>query len=175
MRSTVYPPREDTYLLKEKVEQMNLKGSKVLELGCGNGAITKALEEAGTELTAVDINRNAVETTKEKLEQPEKHTLKYSDLFENIGSQEFDYIIFNPPYLGGDTGIGDEEKWYVGDENILNRFFEEVDCYLSEKGEAFLVLSDQTPELEKLMSEKSLEIEAENKVWFEKLYVVRYK
>ncbi len=175
MRSTVYPPREDTYLLKEKVEQMDLEGSKVLELGCGNGVITKALEQAGTELTAVDINKNAVETTKEKLEHPEKHEIKYSDLFENIGSQEFDYIFFNPPYLEGETGIGDEEKWHVGDENILNRFFEQVGSYLSDNGQAFLVLSSQTPGLEKLMEEKNLEIEAEKKVWFEKLYVVRYK
>ncbi len=175
MRSSVYPPREDTYLLKEKVESLDLKGLNVLELGCGNGVVTRALEESGANLTAVDINENAVEATRERLENPDKHTVKYSDLFENVENRKFDYIFFNPPYLGGDAGIGDEEKWYVGDENILEKFFDQVENYLSSEGQAYLVLSDRTPGLEELIDEKSLHIDAEKKLWFEKLYVVRYK
>lgn len=174
MRSTVYPPREDTFLLKEKVEELELEDKKILEIGCGNGVVSAAIEAGGAELTAVDINDNALEQTRERLESPEEHVLKNSDLFENVGSR-FDYIFFNPPYLSDDPGMGDEEKWYAGEENIVRQVLEQVDEYLVAGGELIMVVSDRTPELDQLVDSFELEEIGEEKLWFEKLYVVRYK
>jgi len=174
MRSTVYPPREDTYLLEEAVESLDLKGKKVLEIGCGNGIVTRALEDQGADITAVDINKNALEETKERLENPQDHCIKYSDLFSEINSS-YDIVVFNPPYLDGEEEIGDEEKWYVGDDNILERFFSEIDEYLSGRGEVLVVLSDRTPGIDELKQKHELEFQREKKLWFEKLYVGRYK
>lgn len=174
MRSTVYPPREDTFLLKEKVEELDLEDKKVLEIGCGNGVVSAAIEDGGAELTAVDINENALDQTRERLQNPEKHILKNSDLFENVDDR-FDFIFFNPPYLSDEPGVGDEEKWYAGDDNIIRRVLEQVDDYLLEDGELVMVVSDRTPELDELVDEFELEEIAEQKLWFEKLYVVRCK
>ncbi|MFQ3308458.1 MAG: HemK-related putative methylase [Candidatus Nanohaloarchaea archaeon] len=174
MRSTVYPPREDTFLLKHVVEELDLEGKKVLEIGCGNGVVTSAMETGGAEITAVDINENALDQTREQLQNPEKHVLKNSDLFENIEGS-FDYLFFNPPYLSDEPGVGDEEKWYAGDDNIVRKVLEQVDEYLNDEGELFMVLSDRTPELDELVGTFELEEIREEKLWFEKLYVVRYK
>lgn len=174
MRSTVYPPREDTFLLKEKVEQLDLDGKTVLELGCGNGVVSAAIEAGGAELTAVDINDNALDQTRKQLESPDEHVLKNSDLFENVESR-FDYIFFNPPYLSDEPGVGDEEKWYAGEDNIVRQVLEQVDDYLVDGGELVMVVSDRTPELDDLADSFELEEIGEEKLWFEKLYVVRYK
>lgn len=173
MKNTVYPPREDTYLLKETVEELDLDSKKVLEIGCGNGVVTRALEKQGAQITAVDRNENALEATREKLESPEEHILKESDLFSNV-EDEFDLIVFNPPYLPGNPDIGDEEKWFIGEENIVEKTLEEADDYLASDGELLMVISSHTPELEELKERFELEEIREEKLWFEKLYVVRY-
>jgi release factor glutamine methyltransferase len=174
MKNTVYPPREDTYLLKEAVEELDLYGKKVLEIGCGNGVVTRALEQQGAKITAVDRNENALKATREKLESPGDHVLKKSDLFNNI-EDKFDLIVFNPPYLPGNQDIGDEEKWFVGEENIVEKTLEQADEYLASEGELLMVVSSHTPKLEGLKERFELEEIREEKLWFEKLYVVRYK
>lgn len=174
MKSSVYPPQEDTYLLKEVVENLELEGKKVLEIGCGNGEVTYSLEEGGANITAVDINENALDCTREKLENSDKHVIKHSDLFSDVDAQ-FDFIVFNPPYLPGDPELGDEEKWYIGEENIVRRTLEESEDYLNSDGQVLMVVSSHTPELDQLMAEFDLEKIREEKLWFEKLYVARRK
>jgi len=44
-----------------------LKGKRVLEIGCGSGAHARLLAEAGCDLTCVDLTREGVEMTRERL------------------------------------------------------------------------------------------------------------
>ena len=63
MREEVYEPSEDTFLM-EKVLPLNLEGKKVLEIGCGSGFLSVECALRGGKVTAVDINKNALDETK---------------------------------------------------------------------------------------------------------------
>lgn len=45
-----------------------LRGKRVLEIGCGSGAHARLLAESGCDLTCIDITERGVETTKRRLE-----------------------------------------------------------------------------------------------------------
>ncbi|MFB6292223.1 MAG: 50S ribosomal protein L11 methyltransferase, partial [Candidatus Nanohaloarchaea archaeon] len=63
---TVYQPAEDTFLLKEHVEKLELEGEKVLEIGTGSGIIAVTAAEKGAKVVATDVNPDALEAA-EKL------------------------------------------------------------------------------------------------------------
>jgi S-adenosylmethionine-dependent methyltransferase len=75
---------------------LKLNGSSVLEIGCGTGASTQALAEAGCRLTAIDIDRPSLEVASARCTA---HGLSV-DLVEGnatqIGSlgQAFDHVLF---------------------------------------------------------------------------------
>tara|TARA_B100000614_G_scaffold156293_1_gene138329 strand:- start:254 stop:685 length:432 start_codon:yes stop_codon:yes gene_type:complete len=62
---TVYPPREDTNLLHDIVADIAPFGAKkLLEIGCGSGAISIAAAKLGWSVDACDINPYAVAATR---------------------------------------------------------------------------------------------------------------
>ena len=171
---TVYSPAADTHLLASVIEEKNLDGKKCLEIGTGSGFLAEKILENGAEkVTAVDINSEAVEEASERLEDYEKFEVFRSDMFENIEG-EFDFIFFNPPYLPSEASeIGDEEIWSGGEKGIevTEKFLDEVPEYLSEGGEAFFVASSLA-DLEEL---GVFEVVFSEKLWFEKLYVMKFE
>jgi release factor glutamine methyltransferase len=173
---SVYPVREDTLLVKENLEKQSLEGIDFLEVGVGNAEISLTAAERGAEVTAVDINPEAVERARQRFEQEEfKAEVFKSDLFEQV-DREFEFIVFNPPYLKGEEGIGDEEMWRGGETGleVAERFLSEVSGYLSEEGKAWIVLSSQT-DYEKLVENSDLvEVERE-KLWFETVFLFRFE
>lgn len=174
---TVYQPGEDSLLIKEYLEELNLEGKKVLEIGTGSGILALTAAEQGAEVTAVDINTEALERAREEAEERDLDIdFVESDLFGNVESS-FDLIIFNPPYLPREEeDLGDEEIWSGGKKGIevSRKFISRVDSYLGDEGEALLLLSSKA-EYEELVEEYSLEIVEEEKLWFEVLYLARYK
>jgi release factor glutamine methyltransferase len=173
---TVYEPAEDSFLLKNYIQELDLEGKKALDVGTGSGIIGLAMAERGAEVTAIDVNPEAVEETKRKAEEKEIDIeVMESDLFENVEA-EFNLITFNPPYLPGEKGAGDEEIWRGGEKGIelTERFLEEIDKYLHEEGFALLIVSTRA-EYEQLMEEYELEIVDEEDLWFETLLLTRYK
>lgn len=67
---TVYPPREDTDLLHEILNQIKPFGSKrLLEIGSGSGAISIAAAKHGWTVHACDINPYAVAATQRNAQQ----------------------------------------------------------------------------------------------------------
>lgn len=173
---TVYEPAEDSFLLKNYIQGLDLEDKKVLDVGTGSGIIGLTMAERGAAVTAVDINPEAVEVTKRKAEDEELEIdVRESDLFENVNEQ-FDLIVFNPPYLPGEKGAGDEEIWRGGKKGVelTERFLEDIDRYLKEEGFALLIISTRA-EYEQLMDEYDLEVVDEEELWFETLLLIRYK
>ena len=172
---SVYPVREDTLLLKRNIEEQNLEGKSFLEIGVGNAELSVTAAEQGAEVTAVDINPEAVEHAKERFgEAGLDADIFQSDLFEDIEG-EFDFIVFNPPYLSGPEDIGDEEMWRGGETGleIPEKFLDEVSNYLSKDGKAWVVLSSRT-EYELLVEKFDLrEVDSEN-LWFETVFLFEF-
>jgi len=172
---TVYKPSEDTYFLRDFLEEnVELEGKKFLEIGTGNGDIAIHAAEKGAEVTAVDINIEALEQVREKAaDKGLEIGLLESDLFEDVEGKNYDVIVFNPPYLPGDSGIGDEEIWRGGETGVevSEKFLERVEAYLSEEGSFFIVASSLA-EYSLLVEDFDLSILDEEELWFETLYIL---
>jgi release factor glutamine methyltransferase len=173
---TVYEPAEDSFLLKNYISELELDGKKVLDMGTGSGVIALEMAEKGAEVTAVDKNPEAVKKVDRKAgEKKLEIEARESDLFENV-EEKFDLIAFNPPYLPGEKGVGDEEIWRGGEEGteLTERFLENIDPYLTEEGYAVVILSSRADH-ERITEKYGLEILRTEKLWFETLFLARYK
>lgn len=170
---SVYPPREDSYFLKQYLADIELEGKDVLEIGCGSGILSVAMAEKGAEVAAVDINPEAVEATEERAQESDIDVDVFlSDMFEEVEGR-FDLIVFNPPYLPGRKMEGDE-KWRGGEKGVevTERFIDRYHEYLKEDGEALFLLSSRA-DYEELV--EGFEVVESEKLWFEELYIVRGK
>ncbi len=175
---TVYSPGEDSFLLENFLEDLELEGKKVLDMGTGSGIQAIKAAEKGADVTAADINPEALEEARENASEKnveERIDFVESDLFENIEGK-FDLIVFNPPYLPGEEGVGDEEIWRGGEKGIevTERFLSRVEGYLGEEGECLVILSSLA-EYNELVERNGLELVEEEKLWFENLYIARFK
>jgi len=111
---TVYPPKEDTQLIEKCVSEIGLgNGRKLLEIGCGSGAVSISAALSGWEVTACDINPLAVVATKGncKLNGVNINLFEGGIVDENDNylenfcesNPQFDLIIWNLPYLSPPT------------------------------------------------------------------------
>lgn len=171
---TVYKPSEDTYFLKNYLEEnVDLEGRKFLEIGTGNGEIAIYAAKNGAEVQASDINKEALEQLAKKASKKQLDIeITDSDLFQDINGL-FDIIVFNPPYLPGEKGIGDEEIWRGGEKgiNVTERFLKTVEQHLTEEGQVYIIASSLA-NTEKLMNEYDLRKLDEKQLWFETLYLL---
>jgi len=94
----VYEPEDDSYLMLSIPE---VKGN-ILDVGCGTGIVGIHYLEKGNKVTFIDIDPRAAECTKRNLELNKlKGEVIISDLLSSVRG-EFDYCLFNPPYLPSD-------------------------------------------------------------------------
>ncbi|MFB6215986.1 MAG: methyltransferase, partial [Candidatus Aenigmatarchaeota archaeon] len=85
---------------------LDVEGRKCLDIGTGSGILAVTMAKKGAEVVAADINPEALEAARDRADQEDTDIkLVESDLFENI-EEEFDLIVFNPPYLPGEEGVG---------------------------------------------------------------------
>jgi len=86
------------------IEECHIKNDdKVLDLGCGYGAIGVALGKSfDIELTMTDINQRAARLAKINAKQNGvKATVKDGDMYKPVKEKKFDAILTNPPYTAG--------------------------------------------------------------------------
>lgn len=167
----IYEPREDTYLILNEIKKKDLKAKEALEIGTGSGLIAEKMLEKKAEVTASDINTEALNQLPSEIQ-----SIK-SNLFENI-EEKYDLIVFNPPYLPGEEKESDmeaSETWYGGEKGIevTEKFLDKSSKYLKEGGECLIILSSLA-EIDDLIEEYDLDIVNEKKIWFETLYLARY-
>lgn len=174
----VYTPREDSFLVKNYLEDKDLLGKKVLDVGTGSGILALEAARGDGEVTAIDINPEAISYAREEaIEDGLGNRIEFleSDLFENVEGK-FDLIVFNPPYLPGQEGIGNEEIWRGGGKGIevTERFLKKAPNYLADNGEILVVLSSHT-DFSEIKEEYDLKIIGSKKIWFETLYLATSK
>lgn len=122
----VFPPHFtiSTKILLEYIKPLNIKDKNFLELGCGSGIISLFAASKGANVTSSDINQIAIDELKEaSIKNEISVNVVYSDLFENLSDQQFDYIIINPPYYPKAPQNDKERAWFCG-ENF--EYFEKL-------------------------------------------------
>ena len=136
----VYIPSDDTFLLAENLEIK--EGMSVLEIGTGSGLVSMYASLLTDDVTATDINYNALELAEKnfKLNNIDTVKLEFGDMFEPVKDKKFDVILFNTPYLPTDSDdVIDDDLNYAFDgglngRKVIDRFINEVSNHLNDKG-----------------------------------------
>ncbi len=162
----IYEPREDSFIFKRYLEELDLEGKKCLDMGTGSGILAQTMKNEGAEVNAADINPEASD------QLPEGIKFVESDLFENI-EEKYDLIVFNPPYLPGEQEIKGSETWKGGKKGVevTESFLEQAPDYLLEGGKVLTMVSSLADHKE-LIKKHDLDIIQTEKLPFEELYLV---
>jgi biotin-[acetyl-CoA-carboxylase] ligase BirA-like protein len=156
---TVYPPREDTDVLAQVVQQYpHPSGKRFLEIGCGSGAISLFAAQLGFSVTACDINPYAVASSQNSARSnnldidvreggPGPKT--DGEVQQWAGERPHDVIVWNLPYLmpGKNTqhlGPLEEAALLDTDEKgLVNRLLHQIQTsnILAQDGIVYLLVS----------------------------------
>ena len=141
----VFPPQLtfSTKILLDFVHKMDLENKTFLELGCGCGIISLLAAKKGAIVTASDINQAALDyLEKNTLNNHLKVTAVYSDLFQNLENQTFDYIMINPPYYPQTPKNVKEQAWFCGEGfEYFEKLFKQLPNQLSAENHCYMILS----------------------------------
>lgn len=112
VNKNVLIPRFETEELVEQVveytKDLNKDKIKILDLGCGSGAIGLTLKSIlkDSEVTLTDISKEALEVAKLNANNLNFDvTFIESDWFSNVKLEKYDIIVSNPPYIRTDEEI----------------------------------------------------------------------
>ena len=146
----VYPPQHDTSLLSDALLFEPLTAdSRVLDLCCGTGALSVAARRAGAgHVVAVDISRRAqVNTWLNAVVNRKRVDARRGDLTDAVGSELFDLIISNPPYVPAlDDALptaGIARAWDAGKDgrSVLDRIAANAPDHVAPGGTLLLLQS----------------------------------
>lgn len=135
VNKNVLIPRFETEELVEQVveytKDLNKDKIKILDLGCGSGAIGLTLKSIlkDSEVTLVDISKEALEVAKLNANNLNLDvTFIESDWFSNVKLEQYDIIVSNPPYIRTDEEI---EEIVKNNEPSLALYggVDGLDCY----------------------------------------------
>lgn len=149
----------------------------MLDMGTGTGIQALAAAEKAARVLGVDINPEAVELARRnaRLNNIGNVEFRVSNLFENV-SEEFDLIVFNPPYLPTED---EDPSWDGGVDGIdvVNRFLQQAGAHLKPEGRIMLLVSsiNNLDNVREIMDKAGLRsrVVASQKIFFEELYVLR--
>lgn len=135
VNKNVLIPRFETEELVEQVveytKNLNKDKIKILDLGCGSGAIGLTLKSIlkDSEVTLTDISKDALEVAKLNANNLNLDvTFIESDWFSNVKLEKYDIIVSNPPYIRTDEEI---EEIVKNNEPSLALYggVDGLDCY----------------------------------------------
>ena len=166
-------PRFETEILVDEILKLDCKKDKILDIGCGSGAISLALAKnlEKSYIYGIDISKEAIILSKRNKEKLNLQNVFFfeSDIFSNVSEQNFDIIVSNPPYidevemktLEKELSFEPQNALYGGKDGLF--FYREIInnslYFLSEKGVlAFEIGYNQMEIISNLLIEKGFEI-----------------
>ena len=151
----VFPPHLtlSTKILLNYINLLDLKNKTFLELGCGSGIISLLASKKGAKVFSSDINQTAlVYLDKNGSKNNLSVTTIYSDLFDLIDNNSFDYIVINPPYYPKLAKNTKELAWFCGiNFEYFEKLFNQLPKYLFDITNCIMILSEDC-EIEKIKS-----------------------
>ena len=116
--------------------------SDVLDMGTGSGVCAIFAARHARHVVAVDINPAAVRcawinTLLNHLDH--KIEVRHGDLFEPVRGEQFDLILFNPPFVRGAPKDTRDSAWRSSD--IAERYAAGLRAHLKPGGSALVLLS----------------------------------
>jgi len=107
-RRSIYPPREDSFLLLPFAEVA--RGTSVVEVGAGVGVSSLAAARCGARVVATDRNPEALRQLRAaaRAERLDIAVIR-TDLAAGLG--RFDRVLANPPYLPTRPEERDPDRW----------------------------------------------------------------
>lgn len=173
MTRDVYPPSEDSFLLRDAALDEARPDDRALEVGTGSGVVAEALADETRRVVATDVNLAAVRAARDR-GVPAVRT----DLVAALDAS-FDLVVFNPPYLPSsdetpDDGIARAVGGGETGREVAERFLDEVPRVLAPEGRVLLVTSSLSG-IEEFEENEGFDAErvASDRYFFEELVVLR--
>jgi len=139
-RLVTYEPREDSFLMLEALAELNLRGSKILDVGAGSGILSAYCAKRGADVTASDTDVVAIQALSRLADRLGiRIELIACDLFSKIEGQ-FDIVIFNPPYLPSRKMHDRTVNGGKDGTSVIERFLNQVTRNLVQNGFAVLLV-----------------------------------
>ena len=116
--------------------------SSVLDMGTGSGVCAIFAAKHAARVVAVDINPAAVRCTAINVllnDVEDKVEVRQGDLFAAVPGEQFDLILFNPPFLRGTPNDDRDRAWRSSD--VAERFSAGLRDVLKPAGFALVLLS----------------------------------
>jgi ubiquinone/menaquinone biosynthesis C-methylase UbiE len=95
MTLRIDPEKNEIRALKE---MMHWRGKRVLEIGCGNGRLTRRLANLGAQVDAIDPNKQLIATARKELPErfADRVRFKVGSTKElKYPNQTFDIVVFS--------------------------------------------------------------------------------
>jgi len=134
-----------TRIMSNFIAEQPIAGKTLLELGSGAGMIAIYAAKQGAKVTATDISQEAVVTIKRNAAKNNADiNVIWSDLFQDIPQQAFDYTVVNPPYYKGKPNHEHEFAWYAGQNHeYFQLLFAGLGGYIHPGSHVYMVISDE--------------------------------
>jgi HemK-related putative methylase len=135
-------PRTGEFLSAVIESSLAGRPAHVLDMGTGSGVCAVFAARHAARVVAVDINPAAarcaaINVVLNGLDG--KVDVRQGDLFAPVGDEQFDLVVFNPPFLRG-APVDDRDKaWRSPD--VAERFAHGLRTHLKPGGSALIVLS----------------------------------
>lgn len=126
------------YLLSAEIPS----SSSVLDLGTGSGVVAIVVAPRVSGVVATDVNAGAVRCARINaiLNRVEDRVqVREGDLFAPVAGEQFDLVLFNPPYFAGEPRDVPDRAFRSPD--MAGRFARELKNFLKPEGSALLLLS----------------------------------
>jgi methylase of polypeptide subunit release factors len=170
-----------TRVLVDAVRELPIRGKRVLDMGCGSGAIGIFAAAAGAIVTACDINARAATLARENFGRNllSAEVLE-SDLFASLGGRVFDLICFNLPYYDGEPGTPFEAALFGGKDLATVQAFARGCRGALAPGGTVMVLFSEDARRQAIVepfvrSELVLVDERVRHRWFERFFVLSFR
>lgn len=115
---------------------------KVLDMGTGSGIGGMFAARLGYRVIGVDLNPEAVRCARINVllnHLENEMTVQQGDLFDSVTGEQFDLVLFNPPFFRGEPRSLFDLAWRSTD--VFERFAAGLPAALSPSGQALILLS----------------------------------